>query len=1039
MTYKILISFFITFSLLTNSYGQKKKTAAPSYTQIDTSLFGALEWRNIGPFRGGRSSAVTGVRNKPSLYYFGSSGGGVWRTKDGGQSWENISDGFFGGSIGAIEVAPSDPNVIYVGGGEETVRGNVSPGYGMWRSTDAGESWQHIGLQQSRHIPRVRVDPHNPDIVYAAVLGDLFKDTKDRGIYKSTDGGKTWRQTLFVNEGAGAIDLIIDPNNSRILYASTWKVRRNPYELSSGGAGSALWKSKDSGETWVNISSSKGLPKGIWGISGITVSPVNSNRLWAIIENEDGGVFRSDDGGKTWNKTNSDRNLRQRAWYYSRIYADPVSEDVVYVVNVSYHKSKDGGKTFSSYGASHGDHHDLWIDPENPDRMIIGDDGGAQVSYDGGDNWSTYHNQPTAQIYRVTTDNHFPYRIYGAQQDNSTVRIFSRTGGGTIGEEDWESTAGCESGFLAVDPLNDDIVYGGCYDGVIERRDHKTDFSRSVDVWPDLPMGHGAEGSKYRFQWNFPIFFSPNDPKKLYAASNHLHVTTDEGQSWKTISPDLTRNDTSKLKPSGGPITKDNTSVEYYCTIFAAAESPRVKDLLWVGSDDGLIHVSKDGGSSWENVTPNFLPQWIMINSIEPDPHLDGGCYVAATMYKWGDYKPYLLRTRDYGQTWKLITQGIDSTQFTRVIRSDPNAPGTLYAGTESGMYVSFDDGDHWQSMQLNLPVVPVTDLTIKNNNLIAATEGRSFWILDDLTQVRQLKQSTTKEFNLYQPEDTYRMTGYSGKSLHEGTNYAGGLNAYYFLPDSLKKSDTIAITIFNSAGDSIVSFSTSPKEKNKDNKITPKKGMNKFNWNLQYKPATGFEGMILWGGGLSGPRAVPGNYAVEINYNHKLVRKSFGVIQDPRSKATADDYKLYNEFATEVRDKITEANKAIISIRDIRQQLMNYKERVPKDDTLKKEITKIDSVITKIEEALYQTKNKSGQDPLNFPVRLTDKLSYLNSILGNGEYPPTEQAYAVRKELEALIEAELDKFDKVKTEMLPRFNQMVRDKSIDAIIVKKG
>ncbi len=1037
MASKILISFLISFSLLTNTYGQKKKTAAPSYTQIDTSLFGALEWRNIGPFRGGRSSAVTGVRNKPSLYYFGGSGGGVWRTKDGGQSWENISDGFFGGSIGAIEVAPSDPNVIYVGGGEETVRGNVSPGYGMWRSTDAGETWQHIGLLQSRQIPRVRVDPHNPDIVYAAVLGDLFKDTKERGIYKSMDGGKTWRQTLFVNEGAGAVDLIIDPNNSRILYASTWKVRRNPYELSSGGAGSALWKSKDSGETWVNISSSKGLPKGIWGISGVTVSPVNSNRLWAIIENADGGVFRSDDGGKTWDKTNSDRNLRQRAWYYSRIYADPVSEDIVYVVNVSYHKSKDGGKTFSSYGASHGDHHDLWIDPDDPNRMIIGDDGGAQVSYDGGDNWSTYHNQPTAQIYRVTTDNHFPYRIYGAQQDNSTIRIFSRTGGGSIGEEDWESTAGCESGFLAVDPLNDDIVYGGCYDGVIERRDHKTDFSRNVDVWPDLPMGHGAEGSKYRFQWNFPIFFSPNDPKKLYTASNHLHVTTDEGQSWKTISPDLTRNDTSKLKPSGGPITKDNTSVEYYCTIFAAAESPRVKDLLWVGSDDGLIHVSKDGGSSWENVTPNFLPQWIMINSIEPDPHLDGGCYVAATMYKWGDYKPYLLRTKDYGQTWKLITQGIDSTQFTRVIRSDPNAPETLYAGTESGMYVSFDDGDHWQSLQLNLPVVPVTDLTIKNNNLIAATEGRSFWILDDLTQVRHLKQSTTKEFNMYQPEDIYRMTGYSGKSLHEGTNYAGGLNAYYFLPDSLKKSDTLAITIFNATSDSIVSFSTSPRDK--DYKITPKKGMNKFNWNLEYKPAKGFEGMILWGGGLSGPRAVPGNYAVEINYNHKLVRKSFAVLQDPRSKATADDYKLYNEFATDVRDKITEANKVIISIRDIREQLMNYKERVPKDDTLKKEITKIDSVMTKIEEALYQTKNKSRQDPLNFPVRLTDKLSYLNSILGNGEYPPTEQAYAVRKELEALIDAELEKFDKVQKEMIPVFNQMIRDKNIDAIIVKKG
>ncbi|MFZ1677221.1 MAG: glycosyl hydrolase [Saprospiraceae bacterium] len=1035
MKFKIILPILLIIFSITITYGQRKKIFVPTYTPVDTSLFGGLEWRNIGPFRGGRSAAVTGVRGKPSLYYFGSTGGGVWRTKDGGQTWENISDGFFGGSIGAIEVAPSDANVIYVGGGEETVRGNVSSGSGMWRSTDAGQTWQHIGLENSKQIPRVRVDPHNPDIVYAAVLGDLYKDTKERGIYKSVDGGKTWRQTLFVNARAGAVDLIIDPNNSRILYASTWRVHRNPYELSSGGEGSALWKSKDSGETWQNISSASGLPKGIWGISGITVSPVNSNRLWAIIENEDGGVFRSDDSGKTWTKTNSDRNLRQRAWYYSRIYADPSSEGVVYVVNVSYHKSSDGGNSFSSYGASHGDHHDLWIDPDNPQRMIIGDDGGAQVSYDGGENWSTYHNQPTAQIYRVTTDNHFPYRIYGAQQDNSTVRISSRTGGGTIGEDDWESTAGCESGWIAVDPLNDDIVYGGCYDGVIDRLDHKTGFSRNVDVWPDLPMGHGAEGSKYRFQWNFPIYFSHHDPKKLYAASNYLHVTTDEGQSWKTISPDLTRNDTSKLKPSGGPITKDNTSVEYYCTIFTIAESPRVKDLLWVGSDDGLIHVTKDGGKSWQDVTPDFLPKWIMINSIEPDPHLDGGCYVAATMYKSGDYKPYLLRTRDYGQTWQLITTGIDSNHFTRVIRSDPNSKGILYAGTESGIYMSFDDGDHWQSLQLNLPIVPVTDLTIKNNNLIAATQGRSFWILDDLNQLRQLKPTAPKELTVYQPEDFYRMTGYSGKSTTEGTNYAGGLNTYYFLPDSLKKDDTIAITVFSSTGDTIVSYSNVPKEKNE--KLTPKKGMNKFNWNLQYKPAVGFDGMILWGGGLSGPRAVPGSYAVELNYNDKITRKSFVILQDPRSKATPQDYTLYHEFVMQVSKKMTEANKAIISIRDIRQQLKNYKERIPKEDELKKEIGKIDSVMTKIEETLYQTKNKSGQDPLNYPVRLTDKLAYLKSIMGGGEFPPTEQAFAVRKELEVEIDDQLALFEKVKKEMIPVFNQMIRDKHIDAIIIK--
>jgi len=1037
MPFKIITTLLLAIFVLTTTYGQRKKTAVPSYTPVDTSLFGALEWRNIGPFRGGRSAAVTGVRDKPSLYYFGSTGGGVWRTKDGGQTWGNISDGFFGGSIGSIEVAPSDDNVIYVGGGEETVRGNVSYGYGMWRSTDAGETWEHIGLDNSRHIPRIRVHPQNPDIVYAAVLGDLFNDTEERGVYKSINGGKTWKHTLFVNERSGAVDLIIDPNNPRILYASTWRVHRNPYQLSSGGEGSALWKSKDGGETWQNISTSKGLPKGTWGISGITVSPNNSNRLWAIIENEEGGVFRSDDGGKTWNKTNGERDLRQRAWYYSRIYADPQSEDIVYVVNVSYHKSKDGGKTFTASNAPHGDHHDLWIDPSDAKRMIIGDDGGSQVSYDGGENWSTYHNQPTAQFYRVTTDNHFPYRIYGAQQDNSTVRISHRTDGGSIGEDDWESTAGCECGHIAVDPLNNEIVYGGCYGGMIERYDHRTKFSRSIDIWPDFPLGHGAQDSRYRFQWNFPIFFSPHDPKKLYAASNHLHVTTNEGQSWTTISPDLTRNDTSKLSPSGGPITKDNTTVEFYCTIFATAESPRVKNLLWVGSDDGLIHISRNGGTSWENVTPSFLPKWVMINSIEPDPHLDGGCYVAATMYKWGDYKPYLLRTRDYGQSWQLITEGIDANHFTRVIRSDPNDKGTLYAGTESGMYVSFDDGDHWQSMQLNLPIVPITDLAVKNNNLIAATQGRSFWILDDLIQLRQINASKPKVFVLYKPSDTYRITSGSSKNLKAGTNYPGGLIAYYYLPDTLTKEDTIEITIFNSKGDSIIHYSTGHSEKSYQ--IKPEKGMNKFNWNLRSEPAKKFEGMVIWGGDGAGPKGIPGDYTMILKYNDEVFRQPFKILKDPRSNATEQDYALYTDFASEVRDKITEAHEVIINIRDIRQQLNNYKARVPNDEELKKEIVKIDSVITRIEEGLYQTKNRSNQDPLNFPIRLTDKLAYLGSILGNGEYPPTEQAYSVREELVKEIDAQLDAYEKVKTEMIPVFNKMIRDKNIDAIILKKG
>jgi photosystem II stability/assembly factor-like uncharacterized protein len=1038
MTSRIIVFFLILLCFPTILPAQKNKSSrnTPSYTPVDTSLFGGLTWRNIGPFRGGRSATVTGVRGKPNLYYFGSTGGGVWKTLDGGQSWQNISDGFFGGSIGSVEVAPSDNNVIYVGGGEQTVRGNVSSGHGMWKTTDAGDSWEHIGFDSAMHIPRIRIHPNNPDIVFAAVLGDLFKDTGTRGVYKSTDGGKSWRRTLFVNERAGAVDLIIDPNNSRILYASTWRVQRKPYELSSGGEGSALWKSKDGGETWQNISENKGLPEGTWGISGITVSPVNSNRLWAIIENEDGGVFRSDDAGKTWTKMNSERDLRQRAWYYSRIYADPKSVDIVYVINVAYHKSKDGGKTFVGNYANHGDHHDLWIDPDNPERMIVGDDGGAEVSLDGGGHWSTYHNQPTAQFYRVTTDNHFPYRIYGAQQDNSTVRIAHRTGGGGIGEDDWESTAGCECGHIAVDPLNDDIVYGGCYLGVIERYDHERQMNRGIDVWPDISLGHGAEGSRYRFQWNFPIFFSPHDPKKLYSASNHLHVTTNEGQSWSVISPDLTRNDTSKLHSSGGPITKDNTSVEYYCTIFAAAESPRVKDLLWTGSDDGLIHVSKDGGTTWTNVTPTNLPEWIQINSLEPDPHSDGGCYVAATMYKSGDNKPYLLRTKDFGQTWQFINNGIADNHFSRVIRSDPEAKGILYAGTESGMYISFDDGDHWQTFQLNLPVVPITDLTIKNNNLIAATQGRSFWIIDELAQVHQLINAPIAKYHVFQPADTYRMTGSSYKSVEIGTNYAGGLMLFYNLPADLKKEDTLSITLLEMNGDTIVKYSTDHKQK--AYQLTPKKGMNKFNWNLRYSPAKRFDGMVMWAAEMGGPMTIPGEYSVEINYNDTIQQKNFTIVKDPRSSAAPETYAQYHDFASEVRDKITEAHEAIIEIRDIRSQLNNYKERVKEDTVLVNEIKKIDSLMTDVEEALYQTKNRSSQDPLNYPVRLTNKIGYLNSILGNGEYPPTDQAFELRKELEGMIDAELGKYSRIKTEMLPSFNQMVREKNIDAIILKK-
>ena len=619
------------------------------------------------------------------------------------------------------------------------MRGNVSSGYGVWKSLDAGKTWNFSGLKNSRHIPRITIDPNNHDIVYAGVLGNIYKSSDERGLYKSVDGGKNWKKILYSNEDSGIVDLIIDPTNSRVIYASTWNVRRTPYSLSSGGEGSALWKSEDSGDTWKEISLNKGFPDSTLGIIGVTVSPVNNEKVWAIVENKDkGGLYLSNDGGESWELINNERKLRQRAWYYTRVYADTQDENLVYVLNVRYHKSTNSGKSFKTYNAPHGDHHDLWISPENPERMIIGDDGGAQVSYDRGESWSTYMNQPTSQFYRVTTDNSFPYRIYAAQQDNSTIRINHRSSNGSITESDWEPTAGGESAHIAVDPLNNEIIYGGSYDGFLTRVNHESGSVRAINVWPDNPMGHGAEGMKYRFQWNFPIIFSKHNPKKLYTFSNQVHVTENEGQSWDIISPDLTRNDPNKLKSSGGPITQDNTSVEYYCTIFAAQESPLKEGLIWVGSDDGLIHLTKNAGETWDNITPKKMPEWMMINSIEPSSFDEGTCYIAGTKYKTGDFKPYIYKTTDFGKTWKKITNGINEEHFTRVVREDPENKNILYSGTETGMYISLDAGQNWQSFQLNLPIVPITDLTIKDNSLIVATQGRSLWILDDLTVIHQ-------------------------------------------------------------------------------------------------------------------------------------------------------------------------------------------------------------------------------------------------------------------------------------------------------------
>ncbi len=1026
---------FVYLMLLFLITGLNTESLAQNF---DKTQYNALEYRLLGPFRGGRSAAVTGVPNQPNLFYFGATGGGVWKTTNGGREWENISDGFFGGSIGAISVSKSDPNVIYVGGGEQTVRGNVSSGYGIWKTVDAGKTWTECGLKNSRHVPRIAVDPTNHNIVFAAVLGNIYKPTPDRGVYKSIDGGITWKKTLFANENSGVVDLMIDPTNQRIVYASTWRVQRTPYSLSSGGEGSGLWKSTDNGETWKEISKNKGFPEDTLGIIGVSVSPLNNQRVWAMVENKDkGGLYRSDDGGDTWNLVNSDRSLRQRAWYYTRVYADTKDADVVYVMNVRYHKSSDGGKTFSAFNAPHGDHHDLWIAPENSNRMIIGDDGGAQVTYDGGETWSSYHNQPTAQFYRVTTDNHFPYRIYAAQQDNSTIRISHRSEGSSISENDWEETAGGESAHIVVDPENDDIVYGGSYGGFLTRVNHKTGSVRAINVWPDNPMGHGAEGMKYRFQWNFPMMFSKHNPKRLYTFSQHVHVTENEGQSWKILSPDLTRNATDKLKSSGGPITQDNTSVEYYCTIFAANESPLVEGLLWVGSDDGLIHLTKDGGANWENVTPKEMPEWMMINSIEPSAFDAGTCYVAGTKYKWGDFAPYLYKTSDYGKTWTKIINGINPEHFTRVLREDPKQKGLLYAGTETGMYISFDDGKKWQAFQLNLPIVPITDLAIKDNNLIVATQGRSLWIMDDLTVLHQLYTSNTSENRLFIPKDAYRMEGRSrDKSKTSGTNHPNGVMTYFNLKD-FKKDDEVSLTYFDVKGDTIKSFSTKNK---KENKLEVKKGMNQFIWDMSYKGAELLDGMILWWASLDGPKAIPGTYKVSLKVNENEVSQPFNIIADPRAESTLDDMQKQFDFVKDVNATMDNAHQSIKKIRNIKEQLSAFESQYKNNETVKDLLEKAKQLkedFTKIEEALYQTQNKSDQDPLNFPIRLTNKLGHLNSLVKMGDFAPTDQDIAVKNELTSQINLQLETFNKLVSEEISSFNAAFNNKNLNYLFVE--
>ncbi len=1035
----ILLSVFclgISFSSQAQRFGANDQ--ATEKVTYEQQYLQELDYRNIGPFRGGRSVAVSGHPNQPDTYYTGFTGGGVYKTTDGGQNWMNVSDGYFKtGSVGAVTVAPSDANVIYAGMGETCIRGNMSAGDGMYKSVDGGKSWTHIGLPESHFIGEIAVHPENADVAWVAVLGHAFgtEGNQERGVYKTTDGGQTWDKVLYHNERTGAVDIEVDPTNPRVLYASLWEAYRNPWKMSSGGEGSGLYKSTDGGETWTNISQRPGMPKGLMGKIGVAVSPVNPDRVWAMIESKNGGVFRSDDSGQTWDRINKERNLRQRAWYYTHIVAGTESENTVYVLNVGMYKSTDGGESFESIDTPHGDHHDLWIDPNNSERMVVADDGGGQVSYNGGKSWSSYHKYATAQFYQVITDNQFPYHIYGAQQDNSTVGIKSRTADYGIDTRDWHPVAGGESGYIAPDPENPNITYGGSYGGYFNKFNEFTDQSDRIDVWPDNPMGAGAKDLKYRFQWTFPIYISPHNPDLLYATSQFVHRSDDEGMSWETISPDLTRNDKSKQQESGGPITKDDTSVEYYNTVFTFAESPVEPGVLWTGADDGLIHVSRDNGESWTDVTPDGMPE-AMASIIDPSPHDPGTTYLAATRYKFDDFSPMLYKTENYGQSWTKINNGIPSKDFTRVIREDPNKEGLLYAGTETGVYVSFNDGQLWQPLQLNLPAVPITDLAVhkRDKDLVVATQGRSFWVLDNLSVLHQMSDEVTKsDYYLYKPETTYLFGNHTdvdpGETL--GENPEEGVVVHYNIAEPNEEQE-VQLQFAESDGDIIRTFSNQEDldgnevkeseefyEKEHDTSwdvITTKKGQNKFVWNMRYPGAADLDGrQILWAGSTRGPSAVPGSYEVRLIVDDEtIMTQEFELTKDPRIDVSQDDFEAQFDLHQTIISKLDTTHKTINKIREMRSELTDIKSEYAGNEEVQDRVESLMNTLSEVEGELMQTKAESFQDVLNYPIKLNNKLASLANTVGTGDGRPTEQQYAVYEDLASKVDAQFKKVEPI-------------------------
>ncbi len=1012
-----LLTSFISLLIGSKNYAQPASTA-------DSNLFKGMNWRNIGPNRGGRSLGIAGSSQRKLEYYFGAVGGGLWKTTDGGTTWKPVTDGqISSSSVGAVAVSESNPDIVYIGTGETEFRGNIMQGDGVYKSTDAGKTWKSIGLKNSQSISRVRIHPTNPDIVYVSVLGHAFGPNEERGVYKTIDGGKTWQKVLYKGDKAGAEDLVIDPQNPEIVYASIWEVYRTPYKMWADVGTSALYKSVNGGATWTEISKNPGMPKSAIGKIGVAVSPVDSNRVWAIVESNDGGLYRSDDGGNNWKLVNNERKLRQRAFYYSRIVADPKNKDGIYGLNVNFYKSNDGGVTFTkSIRVPHGDNHDLWIDPTDPMRLAEANDGGGTISVNGGLTW-TDEDFPTAQLYHIIATKDFPYHVAGAQQDNTTIAVPS---------EDWNhmairnnsikpgmgyaySVGGGESGYIAQDPRNPDIFYAGSQGALITRINRATGQMRDVQVYPRFFSGEEAKVLPERWQWTFPIVFSPADPKRLYACSQHIWMTTNEGQSWEKISPDLTYADTNTLGVSGGVITRDMNGPEIYATVFALAPSYQDANIIWAGSDDGMIHITKNGGKSWENITPADLPKNTRVSIIEASRYHAGTAYVAAKRYQMDDRTPYIWKTDDFGKHWKKIITGIRSDDYVHVIREDITRKGLLYAGTEHGVWVSFNNGEQWQPLQLNLPDVQVSDIAVTEKDIVLGTHGRSVYVLDDVSPIREYSAEVqNKTTHLYKPY-------YAVRSAQNAVfEYA------------LKDTTDLKIEILDPSGKIIQTFTgakSAPKadstaEDEDDRKLPPptlKKGLNRYEWDLRYPAATSFKGMILWSASATrGPLAPPGKYQIRLTNAGKTFTESFEIRLDPRIKGvTLADVQEKFTLAMKVRDQTSKANEAVITIRDI-------KENMAKAAVAEKYQTMINQ-LSAIEENLYQVRNQSSQDPLNFPIKLNNRLAALGRSIETGEGKPTDAAYKVYKELSADLAKQLAGLDKLlQNEVIKPYNKPI-------------